>query len=413
MSAPLGDQQGPMELSRAQAENRVLNRIIEVIYSGADLDHVLARTVDLILEAVAGDACFVYLQADDDRLVLRGANDAFQSLIGGIELKPGEGVAGWVAGHREPVVIADDKWSDPRYKYIPALGGDKYTSMVSVPLISPTGSLIGVVNVHTEERRVFGDEDVDFLEHVASLVGAAIEHARLIKQLGAKERALQGIVARTIQAQEDERRRVANDIHDGVTQQLISIWYRLNACERFLGHDRTEAAKELETAKELVDEALDEARTAIYQLRPSTLDDLGLVPALEALISRTLPDDYEVSVATDAPAMPPHLETALYRVAQEALNNIKKHAGPCRVEVTLETNSANDLVMRVVDQGRGFDLTAYHQDRSETSFGLLGMSERVDLVGGRFSMNSLTSQGTTIEVTLPLEPRLVGDPDVS
>ncbi len=273
-----------------------------------------------------------------------------------------------------------------------------------MPLVSPTDRLTGVVNVHTLGPREFATEDVEFLEHVASLAGAAIEHARLIRELGMKERALQDIIKRTIQAQEDERRRVATEIHDGVTQQLISIWYRLNACERFLGANDELAAQELESAKGLVDEALDEARTAIYQLRPTTLDDLGLVPALEALASRTLGSEFEVAVAADVPqGIPSHLETALYRIAQEALNNIRKHAGPCRVELTLEADSSNELVMRVADEGLGFDLDSYRRARPETSFGLLGMAERVDLIGGSFSMKSEPSSGTTIEVRLPVE----------
>ncbi|CAN5761400.1 GAF domain-containing sensor histidine kinase [soil metagenome] len=400
-----------MDLTRAQAENRVLNRIIEVIFSSTDLDHLLALTCDLILEAVSGDACFVHLYDETgDRLVLGAASEPYGHLAGNIELDMGEGIAGWVAQHRDPVVIREDKWRDSRYKYIPELGGDRYQSLISVPLIAPTEKLTGVVNVHTEEERRFAKEDVAFLEHVASLVAAAIEHTRLIKELGSKERTLQRIIARTIQAQEDERRRVAMEIHDGVTQHLISIWYRLNACERMLERDPALAAAEVESAKALVDDALDEARTAIYQLRPPTLDDLGLVPALEALASRTLADDYEVSIAADVPpGIPAHLETALYRIAQEALNNIWKHAGPCRVEVTLESNPLNEIVMRVVDDGRGFDLVSYKRNRPETSFGLLGMSERADLIGGHFSMASSPNGGSTIEVTLPTESRVTDD----
>lgn len=404
-----------MELTRAQAENRVLNRIIEVVFSSTDLDHVLALTCDLILEAVSGDACFVHLYDETrDRLLLAAASEPYDHLAGQIELDLGEGIAGWVAQHREPVVIREDKWTDPRYKYIPELGGDRYESLISVPLIAPTERLTGVANVHTEEARQFTREDVAFLEHIASLVAAAIEHARLIKELGSKERKLQAIIARTIQAQEEERRRVATEIHDGVTQHLISIWYRLNACERMLERDPEMAAHEVDSAKALVDDALDEARAAIYQLRPSTLDDLGLVPALEALASRTLADDYEVSIAADIPSdIQNHLETALYRIAQEALNNIRKHAGPCRVEVTMESNSLNEIVMRVVDDGRGFDLVAYQRDRPETSFGLLGMSERVDLIGGLFSMTSSPRRGTTIEVTLPTESHVADDSDAA
>ncbi len=195
-------------LSKAQAENRVLS-----------------AAVDLVLEAMEVDACFLHLYDPvRQRVVLRAASEPYREAIGQVELALGEGVTGWVAAHREPAVIAEDKWSDPRYKYFSVLGGDRYTSMLSVPLISRTDRLVGVVNLHTQERRDFGRSDIGLLRHVASLLAAAIEHAALFEELEAKEEALQRMVKRTVQAQEEERRRVATEIHDGVTQQLISIW---------------------------------------------------------------------------------------------------------------------------------------------------------------------------------------------
>lgn len=382
----------------------MLMRIIEVVSSGTDLEHVLNATIGLVLEAIGADACFVHLLKEgEDRLVLRAASEPYVNAVGHVTLQLGEGVAGWVAEHRESVVIVNDKWSDPRYKYIPELGGDRYTSLVSVPLISPAESLIGVVNVHTEVQRVFTPDEISFLEHVCSLVSAAIEHAGLFESLAIKERQLQGFVARTVQAQEDERRRVATEIHDGVTQHLISIWYRLNACERSMPEGSVAARTELDAAKELVDEALDEARAAIYDLRPATLDDLGLVPALQALASRIF--DAEVSVAIDTDileGLPSHLETALYRIAQESLNNIRKHA--CAKNVTVAIHrSAGEVFVEIQDDGTGFDLDAYRAARPETSFGLSGMAERVDLLGGRLDVRSRPSEGTTIEIHVPIE----------
>src|SRR6202022_4797640 len=135
-----------------------------------------------------------------------------------------------------------------------------------VPPVSPVGSLLGVVNVHTEQQRDFRDREVAFLEHVGSMVAAAIEHATLFQELAIKEQACQRVVERTVEAQEDERRRVATEIHDGVTQHLISIYYRMNACERFLDLAPRAAREELNQAKNLIDTALDEARAAIYDL---------------------------------------------------------------------------------------------------------------------------------------------------
>jgi signal transduction histidine kinase len=320
-----------------------------------------------------------------------------------VTLALGEGVSGWVAEHREPVVIAYNKWADARYKYIPALGGDRHTSMLSVPLVSPADRLVGVVNLHTEEHRAFGKRDVDLLSHVASLLATAIEHATLFRELEDKEEALQRMVKRTVAAQEEERRRVATEIHDGVTQQLISIWYRVQACERLLERDLPAARGELEEAKSLIGEALNEARSAIYDLRPATLDDLGLVPAIEALTRRTFGPEVEVNVATDIPPhLPMHLETALYRICQELLNNVRKHACAGRVEVNLESGR-HQIRMIVIDDGKGFDVRAYRNLRPETSFGLAGVTERVEMVGGRLDITSEEGKGTRAEIRIPFE----------
>lgn len=391
-------------LERAQVENRVLNRVIELLSSGRDVEEVLGAAVDLVLGATGADAGFLHLyDPGTHKLVLRAASEDYRDALGKVELGLGEGVAGWVAANREPAVIPEDKWSDPRYKYIPALGGDRYTSLLSVPLISPTDRLIGVVNLHTEQRREFTPRDVAFLSHVASLLAAAIEHASMLRELAAKEEALQRMVERTVQAQEEERRRVATEIHDGVTQQLISIWYRVQACERLLERDLPAARAELEVAKELIDEALREARAAIYDLRPSTLDDLGLVPALQALAQRTFDPEVDVNVATDLQRqLPPHLETALYRIGQEVLSNVRKHAEATRVEITIESDR-DEVRMTVEDDGKGFDLDSYRRVRPETSFGLAGIAERMDIVGGSLAISSEMGRGTRVEVRVPLD----------
>ena len=118
----------------AQEENRALNRIIEVFSSGVDLDRVLSAAVDLVLETTGVDACFLHLYEPEGggRLVLREASEPYRDAIGKVKLALGEGVSGWVAVHREPVVIAHNKWADARYKYIPALGGDRVSSVIPI-----------------------------------------------------------------------------------------------------------------------------------------------------------------------------------------------------------------------------------------------------------------------------------------
>lgn len=386
-----------------EAENRLLHRVIETISSSLDLDVVLARTIDLVIEATRGDACFLHLW-DDERelLTLRAASEGFRDVVDNVVLRKGEGVAGWVVEHRETVIIPENKFSDPRYKYIPELKGEDFTSLLSVPLVSRSGTLVGAFNVHVRERRDFSDRDVEFLRSTSSLVAAAIEHAGVFHQLEEKEAALAKLVRRTIEAQEEERRRIAGEIHDGVSQQLISAWYRLQATRRHLPADPRRAQEELDRAAEMVDAALEEARWAIQDLRPTALDDLGLGPAIRTLVQRTFAGEeiaFVLDVA-DAIALPAHHEVALYRITQEALNNVWKHAGATTVHVTLALE-ADEVVLCVADDGGGFDVAGYREARPETSFGLLGVGERAELIGGRLEVDSGSGKGTRIEVRLP------------
>jgi signal transduction histidine kinase len=398
-------------LQQTQAENRVLNRIIEVLCSDEDLELVLSATTDLVLEATGSDACFLHLLDEDSKkIALRAASEPYRHMVGKVELALGEGLAGWVAQHREVVLISDNKFDDPRYKYIPELGGHDYSAVASLPLVSPMGRLVGVVNIHSKTARDFSTEDVAFLQHVGTLVGATIERTMLLDELVRSEQTCQLVVQRSFQAQEDERRRVATEIHDGVTQHLISIWYRMSACERFIEDDVAAARVELEEAKRLINAALDEARIAIYDLRPTTLDDLGLAPALEELANRTLRPDIEVSVATNiSGTLPSHMETALYRITQEAFNNIRKHAHAHHVELALN-ESKEQVSMRITDDGAGFDYATYRDSRPEASFGLLGMTERVDLLGGNLTIESADGKGTSIELRAPISHTLEAPP---
>jgi two-component system NarL family sensor kinase len=385
-----------VEEALAVSQNRLLRGVIAALTSNGELGAVLGSVIDLVTDATGGDACVLHLwDAAHDCLVLRAASPSLQSAVGEVRLRLGEGVTGWAAEHRQVVVIPEDKWADPRYRYFPELHGERYTSMISVPLLARSGDLLGVFNVHARERR---DYDLDVLKLTASLVAGAIEHADLFQALAEKEAALAGMMRRTIQAQEEERRRVATEIHDGVTQQLVSIWYRLLACDRSLDTDRAQAARELEAAKLLVDEALEEARNAIHDLRPSVLDDLGLAPALRALAHRQLTGEttLDLDVADDV-ALPAHHEVVLYRVAQEAITNICRHANARRVKIALYEERPH-VVLVVGDDGGGFDPAA---GRSRMSFGLAGMTERVSLAGGRLSVHSAPGRGTVITVLIP------------
>jgi two-component system, NarL family, sensor kinase len=386
-------------MDRVEAENRLLHRVIETITSSVELDTVLAATVELVTEATGGDACFLHLwEPERERLVLRAATPEFSDAVGQVTLALGEGVSGWVAATRDVVLIPEDKWADPRYKYFPDLHGELFTAMLSVPVSSRGGELVGVFNVHSRERRDFTDADVAFLRLTASLIAGAIEHANLFRTLAEQEAELEFLVRRTIEMQEEDRRRVATEIHDGVTQQLVSVWYRLQAVARSLRAEPDRAEHELAAASSLVDDALEEARAAIYNLRPSVLDDLGLGPSLRTLALQLEGHEVELAIQ-DVTGLPPHHEVALYRIAQEAVTNVRKHADASAVRMWLE-DWGDEVALGVRDDGRGFE-THGGAWRPATSFGLTGMRERVTLIGGTLEIRSAPGEGTDVEVRIP------------
>jgi two-component system sensor histidine kinase UhpB len=206
-----------------------------------------------------------------------------------------------------------------------------------------------------------------------------------------------------MRAQEEERRRLARDLHDEVNQALTAILLRLEALAQETPPERAPEVAEL---KRLVNQAMDELLNLARQLRPSALDDHGLVPAVETQLKRfAARTGIEVRLDTrgDPDALPEVVQTAIYRVAQEALTNVTRHAGATVVELDLEED-ASGAELRVRDDGGGFDPSVVARTSSEGpggGLGLVGMAERARLVGGELDVRSAPGGGTTVTLRVP------------
>ena len=205
---------------------------------------------------------------------------------------------------------------------------------------------------------------------------------------------LEQFAERVIAAQEAERRRLAGDIHDGISQRLISLSYHLDAAADALRDAPEFTAGQLVLAREMIDLTLNEARAAISGLRPPVLDDLGLADGLASL-ARSI-SGVQVVVEADECTLPEHVEIALYRIAQEALQNVVKHAGASAAGVELRCDPGL-VCLRITDDGSGF-----HPDATTAGFGLSGMAERAELVGGHLDIRSAPGRGTTVEARVPV-----------
>ncbi|OBK89354.1 GAF domain-containing sensor histidine kinase [Mycolicibacter sinensis] len=387
----------------ANHELALLRELIQAASSGPGVEPLAAAAARMITAATGTDVCFVHVLDDTDRsLTLTGATPPFDTEVGKIRLPLGSGVSGWVASHREPVVISDNKEADPRYVPIESLRGRDFTSMVSVPMETDPGGLVGVLNVHTVARRDFTPSDIELLRVIGQLIAGAMHQARLHRQLVARERAHELFVEQVIEAQEIERRRLAGDIHDGISQRLVTLSYRLDAAARLVAADPDEASVQLEAARELAGLTLQETRVAISGLRPPVLDDLGLAGGLASL-ARSIPQP-RIELDLDETRLPEHIELALYRIAQEGLQNVVKHAAATLVRLRFAVAADPDTArLEIVDDGVGFDTFEHPVGGDEMGgYGVLSMAERAELVGGRLNIRSRPGAGTAVTATIPI-----------
>jgi len=204
---------------------------------------------------------------------------------------------------------------------------------------------------------------------------------------------------KVIEAQEEERKRVAREIHDGPAQSLANLVFRCEYIQKIIDDDLQQAKDELSNLKELVHDGVQNVRKVIYDLRPMSLDDLGLIPTLKKYINKfEKQTDLEVvlKIRGKRKSLPSSYQITIFRLIQEALNNIYKHAQATTSKVCIEY-SKEQLNLLIIDDGRGFN----KEEVSSDKFGLVSMRERCELVGGSIKIDSKKNRGTKIKITIP------------
>ena len=231
------------------------------------------------------------------------------------------------------------------------------------------------------------------------------QQERLFVQLHAGEQHFKQLARSVWRVQEDERRRLARELHDGIGQQLTALRHRLDALAKSV-EGAGDASSPLHQALEICDAAIQETRALSRVLRPQILDDLGLEAALNWLARHSAESggyDIEVDVGALPAPIDSDLSTLIFRVAQEALTNVLKHAHAGHVVIRLAERQDQGLQLLIVDDGRGCDLDAAFARASDGhSTGLASMRERVRLFGGRFTVVSRPGEGMQVRVLIPL-----------
>ena len=281
------------------------------------------------------------------------------------------------------------------------------TVSIALPLFS-RGSLLGAMALARSPANTEGLElaDLRLLGAVAQQMALSIENGRLYQEAQAREKLLADLHYQVVRAQEAERQRIARDLHDATGQSLTAIALALRGYESALVEQGWPRQTDLATIRTFVNDALTELRRIISDLRPPQLDDFGLAPALKWYVG-TFQERHpelmvQLQVPTEMPRLLPEVETLLVRIVQEGLTNVAKHAVALSVVVSV-VNCDDALCIEIEDDGCGFDVDAVWAD-AQTGWGLLGIRERTQLLGGTVTIESEPGQGTHVTVRVPVVP---------
>jgi len=276
---------------------------------------------------------------------------------------------------------------------------------VGLAAVAPRGQCQGILEVGVWDQGLQSAESLALLGYLALEASIALDNAQLYREVESQGAQLRYFVEEVIKSEEQDSRRLAFDLHDGLVQMIVAAYQHLQSAQAWHGRDPDQESRELEQGIQMLKRSIYEARRLIARLRPAGLDDFGLVHALRLYVAQLAQDaDWEVSLHIDEgfPDLPPALEAALFRIVQEATTNALKYAKTPRLEVDLRGRDGVVIAM-VRDWGIGFapDEMLQEDDRGRR-VGLIGMRERARLWGGEFDVRSEVGGGTTVTVQIPV-----------
>ncbi len=381
---------------RARSTADALREATVALTRSLDRETVLATLLDHLRRLIPFDSASVMLLEEAWRVSVRAVFDGQRV----VPLPPAERPEFLATDHPivhrilttgAPVLIPDGALAD----WTLPTGSAGESSWLGVPLFA-RGSVAGLFSVAKQEARYFNDEHVRVAEALSSQASVAVENAILFEQMQAATERMQTLSRRLIEIQETERRTVARELHDEAGQALVSLRYGLQLLERETGGDGV--AARVAELKQTTDTVIDSLHRLAGALRPASLDLVGLDAALRQYL-RSTESKWGLTVRFKARGLkderlPAAVETALYRVVQEAVTNVVRHAAATRIDVLIERRDGRVVVM-VEDDGKGFaPATAWGAE----CLGLIGMRERAEALGGTLTIESAPGEGTTIAV---------------
>jgi signal transduction histidine kinase len=342
---------------------------------------------------------------------------------GSLKLQVGFGVTGLVARTGKPVLLVADSPRNVLHRQLLHLEPQQTVARMCLPLPGIEGDVVGVLAAHRDPRRPFGQVDLEAAESYQAILGLRLHAEQLWRRVNRHGAERDRLIKAAISAQEAERRRIAFDLHDGVTTALASMSFHLSAADltvsaaQEISDDSMRlreldcARAELRSARELADLAYNQTRAAISGLHSLVLDDLGLAAAIESLVqmaSRNGGPSIELVVdpAAAVDDIPDHAAAALYRIIQEALANAVKHADADRIVLSLR-GVGDSIILGCADDGKGFDAAERRTARAVDAdggqhLGLSSIAERCAMIEASLRVESVPGRGTTVLVELPI-----------
>lgn len=384
-----------------------LSHISSAVSGLLDLDAILKIAFDNVLDIINGDIGGILLLDEETETLhyrtQRGLSAKYAEEMG---MRLGEGIAGRVAQTGESMVLEDIS-VDPRTARPDLVSSEGLKGFVSIPLRS-RDKVVGAMNVASHVAGRFGADDMSLLNSIGEYLGTAIDRARLYERLARASERYQVLLRHALTGQEEERKRIARELHDETSQALTSLTLSLQAIIGMMemsGAGDPELMDRLRTTHAYAVHAGNEIVALMKELRPTLLDELGLPAAIHRYAKDTL-QGQGINVSTEFRGTDerfrPEVEVTLFRIAQGTIGNILKHSGAKNASVKLECN-ASECLLRVEDDGKGFEVEKLTEvEPGGRGAGLFTMKERARLVGGACRVESRPGHGTKIMVRIPV-----------
>jgi signal transduction histidine kinase len=395
------------QVLRQHHELLALSRVSAALSGLWDLDAILRVALNSVLEIMNGNIGGILLFDEQKQTLSYRVHQGLSTrYVEGIHLRLGQGIAGRVAQMGKSLLLEDIS-ADPRPANPDLISTEGLKAFISVPLRAKD-KVLGVLNVASKMPRQFTENDMHLLNSIGDQVGVAIEEASLHERLRKTRERYQKLARQTLMVQEEERKRLAGELHDETSQALSGIELQLQALidsfEMSGSKDRGFVAG-LKKVQSLAIQVHSEISRLIAALRPALIDTLGLVPAIRQYAENSLrPLGINLSVESEGmdKRLPTEIEAGLFRWAQGAIGNIAQHSKAKNAGIILKCKD-NELFIEITDDGVGFDVYKITDiEESGRGRGVFSMKERIGLLGGTCEIKSKPSQGTIVRGRVPI-----------